>query len=249
MVSDLRRAVTGRKDWKGLLAVGREVLVDQLDGKTEGTKPTALARRAVVERHYVAGYLRTLGRIAPLLFPTLADDVGRAIAEEFEERRDDWTAELRQIDSLGEDDEHFFLGRELRACRFRRPPEAMPSVEELARRTGVDVDRVAEILPEARNEETGRRLEVECRRERVELFTGVARLREAFSGPLLDVAGELAVGNIRGEEPTGEDIELATGIPAGTVNVYKRRARGRVAGLFPAAGTYRGRGRKGKGAA
>jgi hypothetical protein len=146
---------------KGLLAVGREIIVDQLDGRVRRSSVRAVAHRAGAGRNLVRGYLRTLGRIAPLMFPLLADGRGSEIARGLLDRADAWRLQLRGLDPLSEADERFFLARELRLVRFLQRG-TMPPVDELAELTGVDADTVAALLPGVRNEETLHELEVEC---------------------------------------------------------------------------------------
>jgi hypothetical protein len=224
---------------ENVFALGLELLGCRAASEAVPSK-RVLAGRAGMNEHYVGGYKRILGYLAPDLFGDLLSPRAGELGHLFADRRDEWSAEMLELCGLHLGKAKFAVALEMRARAFLEPPGAMPTVQELAARAGVDERRAAALLEELRNHETLRSLEKQARWSEIE--AEVEQLQRDFPGPRFDVAGEMLLGRLRGEEAKDEDIARATGIPLGTVS-DNRRAVSAVVGRILPPPAHRGRGR------
>jgi hypothetical protein len=186
-----------------------------------------------VDHKLVVGYLRTLGRILPDLFPELVDDRDVELMREFAAREAEWQEELDEMEWCNHGRKRYAVTREVRAWRFRPAPRpAMPGADAVAVSCRIDASGVAERLEEARKDEVARALEAEFGDLPGNWRGGLAGLRRAYGGKWIEVAGEIAASVLRGDVPTDVHIASETGLARRTICDRRGEMQHRIEGLF-----------------
>jgi hypothetical protein len=211
--TELRGIVRGLANGGQLRAVGLELL--DCDESGEARTDRELVQLAGVDNREVWRLKRTLGQVAPTLFPSLVDHRGAALAASFASLGDVWHDEVLGLEKCSRGEAEFLLGRELLAGRLEVRRGDMPSLDALAQRSGVDAEVVKNLFSVVRNRDTKRALEREFEAAGRDWSKESGKLPADLSGGLFDVAGELLLGRLR-------DVAVSDGFIADVTGILRR---------------------------
>jgi hypothetical protein len=119
---------------------------------------------------------------------------------------------MEELGKRGYGRRRFLVSRELRAWRFAGRPGTLPSLADLAERSGIGQDLIAGFIVDLLNDEAQRALEVELGRRQPGWLPGIAELRRNIAPDWFAMAGELVVGMARGVAPSDEYVGRVTGV-------------------------------------